>query len=312
MRYIFDFALVSSCAVGAITTVFAYAVFFRHKSRLERFFLAFLTSFTMKAWADAALIFLGPLLDPRGPPAYALCFASRLALAGTIVFIGLFMDKLAGILQSGRARAAAYSLGAAVMLSASIQFAYCAAAKVAAYADPYASFPADYAFYALLLYPVAVFFAFSKRIKNVELYRMIRGLVCMILVAYPVMIAEEALGGSGTFKVFPLLYLAIYLVLLFSGFGDLVAERRIRGLSGAIGREFADRFGITAREKEIILLMSEGLSNKLIAERLFISTATVKNHVHNILEKTGAVNRVELVRMASLWPSAAGIPARPE
>jgi len=47
----------------------------------------------------------------------------------------------------------------------------------------------------------------------------------------------------------------------------------------------AHEHALTQREKEIVLLVEQGLSNKEIARRLSVGTATVKNHVHNILEK---------------------------
>lgn len=50
---------------------------------------------------------------------------------------------------------------------------------------------------------------------------------------------------------------------------------------------------LTAREREIVGLIDEGLSNKEIAARLFIELATVKNHVHNILEKLNVARRGE-------------------
>jgi DNA-binding NarL/FixJ family response regulator len=46
-----------------------------------------------------------------------------------------------------------------------------------------------------------------------------------------------------------------------------------------------------SREREVAALVAEGLSNKQIAARLFISLATVKDHVHRILKKTGLPNR---------------------
>jgi two-component system, NarL family, nitrate/nitrite response regulator NarL len=50
---------------------------------------------------------------------------------------------------------------------------------------------------------------------------------------------------------------------------------------------------LTAREVEIAALIDEGLSNKEIAQRLRIEVATVKNHVHNILEKLNVRRRAE-------------------
>lgn len=57
-------------------------------------------------------------------------------------------------------------------------------------------------------------------------------------------------------------------------------------------------FGLTKRELEIVGLIAEGKSNGEIAGVLFISEATVKKHISNIFEKTGASRREELVRMA--------------
>jgi DNA-binding NarL/FixJ family response regulator len=50
---------------------------------------------------------------------------------------------------------------------------------------------------------------------------------------------------------------------------------------------------LTARELEIVELIDEGLSNKEIASRLCIEVPTVKNHVHNILEKLDVRGRAE-------------------
>ncbi len=58
-----------------------------------------------------------------------------------------------------------------------------------------------------------------------------------------------------------------------------------------------DRYGITQREREIIDLICTGSTNQEIADRLFISLVTVKDHNYNIFRKTGVRNRVELVNL---------------
>jgi DNA-binding NarL/FixJ family response regulator len=55
---------------------------------------------------------------------------------------------------------------------------------------------------------------------------------------------------------------------------------------------------LTPREREILALLDDGLSNKEIAADLSIGVSTVKNHVHNILEKLGARRRSEAVARA--------------
>lgn len=73
------------------------------------------------------------------------------------------------------------------------------------------------------------------------------------------------------------------------------------------GRAASPASPLTARESEIGALLDEGLSNKRIAARLKIEIATVKNHVHSILEKLGARNRTEAA--ARLRGLGAGAPA---
>ena len=48
------------------------------------------------------------------------------------------------------------------------------------------------------------------------------------------------------------------------------------------------------REKEIAVLIAEGLTNRQIADRLYISEGTVKNYISSIYDKTGIHDRVKL------------------
>jgi DNA-binding NarL/FixJ family response regulator len=51
---------------------------------------------------------------------------------------------------------------------------------------------------------------------------------------------------------------------------------------------------LTKREREVVDLISEGLSNKEIAQRLHIATFTVKSHVHNVLDKLELSTRLQI------------------
>jgi DNA-binding NarL/FixJ family response regulator len=55
---------------------------------------------------------------------------------------------------------------------------------------------------------------------------------------------------------------------------------------------------MTQREKEIISLIVEGMSNKEIAGKLNIATFTVKSHVHNILEKLALHSRLQIANFS--------------
>jgi DNA-binding CsgD family transcriptional regulator len=57
-----------------------------------------------------------------------------------------------------------------------------------------------------------------------------------------------------------------------------------------------DALGITPRELEVLQLMAAGLSNREIAERVFVSENTVKTHVSRVFDKLGARRRTQAVQ----------------
>jgi DNA-binding CsgD family transcriptional regulator len=60
----------------------------------------------------------------------------------------------------------------------------------------------------------------------------------------------------------------------------------------------ADKYGLTAREREVLTLLAEGLTNAQLASRLFISTHTANVHVSRILMKLGVPNRTQAASLA--------------
>jgi len=83
------------------------------------------------------------------------------------------------------------------------------------------------------------------------------------------------------------------LVRLLAGL-DGVGARRPDALAGT-PREAPP---LTRREVEVLSHVAEGLQNKEVAQRLGLSVATVRNHVHNILDKLGVHSKLEAVSLA--------------
>jgi DNA-binding NarL/FixJ family response regulator len=80
--------------------------------------------------------------------------------------------------------------------------------------------------------------------------------------------------------------------------GLLVVDAAARdGLGTLVRAAPADAPSLTEREREVLDMLAEGLSNKRIAQRLRISEHTVKFHVGSILGKLGAATRAEAVRL---------------
>lgn len=83
--------------------------------------------------------------------------------------------------------------------------------------------------------------------------------------------------------------------------------RRLANKKGAStsGGNTSSRLGVreqssalSQRERKIVALVAQGFKNKEMAERMFISEQTVKNHLHNIFDKLGVSDRLELALYA--------------
>jgi pSer/pThr/pTyr-binding forkhead associated (FHA) protein len=59
-----------------------------------------------------------------------------------------------------------------------------------------------------------------------------------------------------------------------------------------------DTPNLSRRERQVVALVVEGLTDRQIGERLFISTSTVRSHLDRVAEKTGFRRRVDLIRLA--------------
>jgi len=87
--------------------------------------------------------------------------------------------------------------------------------------------------------------------------------------------------------------------------GELACSRRIAGALAARVAALATMSGVTEpsipltrRELQVLRLLDEGLTNKEIASRLYISAATARNHVHSILDRLGVRNRSRAAAVA--------------
>ncbi len=102
----------------------------------------------------------------------------------------------------------------------------------------------------------------------------------------------QPVGGGLLVSTIPYVVFGAVLIYFFGAY--LLADSRP---ASTLDNSFVDRFGISPREAEVIDLLNRGMSNREIAEKLYVSLATVKTHAHNIYEKTGASSRYDLYHM---------------
>lgn len=98
------------------------------------------------------------------------------------------------------------------------------------------------------------------------------------------------------------------LVLIGAVFLSYVSVRTLRSFGKTKGLDlksidkeealafFSDKYALTHREKEILLLIVEGHDNQRIASSLQLALGTVKTHIHHIFRKSGCASRDELVK----------------
>lgn len=93
----------------------------------------------------------------------------------------------------------------------------------------------------------------------------------------------------------PIYYFWFSLIILVYLFNYFLHIPEAAGTS--LDRQKLNRYHITDREREIIVLIQEGLTSKEISARLRISTSTVNNHISNIYSKTDVSSRIDLLNL---------------
>lgn len=82
--------------------------------------------------------------------------------------------------------------------------------------------------------------------------------------------------------------------------GSLFSQIVEHAINGSKPSVIEESVSMTKRERQVIELISDGATNKEIAQKLHLSTYTVKSHVHNILEKLALNTRVQIAKHAHL------------
>jgi DNA-binding NarL/FixJ family response regulator len=85
--------------------------------------------------------------------------------------------------------------------------------------------------------------------------------------------------------------------LMTSSLFSQIVEHAVNGRQGASSK-LMESVRMTRRERQVVALIADGMTNKEIAQKLHLSTYTIKSHVHNVLEKLALHTRVQIARYA--------------
>ena len=137
--------------------------------------------------------------------------------------------------------------------------------------------------------------------KTVLIYGIVGGalIIALRLIEYRFLVLEHSLEIYGGIVAMIFAALGIWLGLKFTRTREKVVVREVP-VPGPFTRndERLAELGITPRELEILEAMAAGLSNREIAERLFVSENTVKTHAARLFAKLSAQRRTQAVQRA--------------
>ncbi|MEO8139813.1 MAG: LuxR C-terminal-related transcriptional regulator [Gemmatimonadota bacterium] len=138
--------------------------------------------------------------------------------------------------------------------------------------------------------------------KPVLLYGLLGGALIALLKAieYHYLVMDYAVEIYSGLVALIFVMLGIWLGLRITGREERVVVREVAVPAPATftrNEEKLAAIGMTRRELQILELMAAGLSNREIAERVFVSENTVKTHSSRVFEKLGARRRTQAVQL---------------
>ncbi len=128
-------------------------------------------------------------------------------------------------------------------------------------------------------------------------------IVALDLAQYRFLVLEHSLQIYGLLVALLFAALGIWLGLKLTRAPERIVVREVPVAAPANGAFVVnaasiERLGLTPRELEILALIAEGLSNREISERLYVSENTVKTHSANLFTKLNARRRTQAVQIA--------------
>ena len=138
--------------------------------------------------------------------------------------------------------------------------------------------------------------------RHVLIYGLIGGVLIAVLkwTEYRFLVIEHSIEIYGGLTAATFAVLGIWLGLKLTGTKERVVVKEVLVPAGEPfvpdERKRVD-LGITPRELEILELIAQGLSNREIAEKLYVSENTVKTHSSRVFDKLGAKRRTQAVQL---------------
>lgn len=138
--------------------------------------------------------------------------------------------------------------------------------------------------------------------RHIILFGLVGGLLITLLkwTEYRYLVVEHSIEIYGGLTAATFAAVGIWLGLRLTRKQIVLKEVRVPVPAGqpfAVNAKKQEELGITPRELEILELIAKGMSNREIAEKLFVSENTVKTHSSRVFDKLGAKRRTQAVQL---------------
>jgi DNA-binding CsgD family transcriptional regulator len=138
--------------------------------------------------------------------------------------------------------------------------------------------------------------------RHVLIYGLLGGTLIAVLkwTEYRFLVVEHSIEIYGGLIAATFAVLGIWLGLKLTGRRERIVVKEVPVPAGEpflVDEKKRENLGITPRELEILELIAQGMSNREIAEKLFVSENTVKTHSSRVFDKLGAKRRTQAVQL---------------
>jgi DNA-binding CsgD family transcriptional regulator len=138
--------------------------------------------------------------------------------------------------------------------------------------------------------------------RHVLIYGLIGGLLIAVMkwTEYRFLVIEHSIEIYGGLIAATFAALGIWLGLKLTGTGQRIVVKEVSIPAGepfVADERKREGLGITPRELEVLELIAQGMSNREIAGKLFVSENTVKTHSSRVFDKLGAKRRTQAVQL---------------
>jgi DNA-binding CsgD family transcriptional regulator len=160
-------------------------------------------------------------------------------------------------------------------------------------------------FFAVIIYIAVNTFIRYKKTENEIERKVLKTVFALSVIFFPLFITDSCWRILQVnlqiipryFNFMPVFYFFWNLFIILYAVKHLFMSSKLQFVLTELPGPFIKDFQITDREKEVALLVLQGMNHHQISSKMFISTGTVRNYIYSIYQKTGVKNKLSLLNL---------------